>query len=281
MAKKRTGAMTVAPRVGLVGLLGQGNLGNDGSLEAVLAYLGAGHPDAILDFLCAGTGQMMARYGVPATRLRWYNTQTQRAPGMTALAAKSLMVPLGMIVDAFRIGTWSRRHDIVMVPGMGVLEKSLPLRSWYTPYSMFLVAAFGRMFGTKVALGLDTSGDAVYPDLAFALPIPRDVPVVAGMVDVGVMGYHGSNDDRRQADQLHASEVGMAEFCQSAHSVDDDRLIEQFTELESRSTQLQQMIMERTAANIRLLNHKFLRCPRCSSGQPNRRRPQPKTSVLA
>ena len=245
-AKNRTRAMTVAPRVGLVGLLGQGNLGNDGSLEAVLAYLDAGHPDAILDFLCTGTDQMMARYGVPETRLRWYNTQTQRAPGVTALAAKSLMVPLGMIVDAFRMGTWVRRHDVVMVPGMGVLETSLPLRSWHTPHSMFLVSAFGRLFGTKVALvsvgandirqplarrlviaaarlayyrsfrdsfprdamrrmGLNTSGDAVYPDLAFALPAPRDVPVVAGMVGVGVMDYHGSNDDRRQADQLHAS----------------------------------------------------------------------------
>jgi polysaccharide pyruvyl transferase WcaK-like protein len=237
--------MTVAPRVGLAGPLGQGNLGNDGSLEAVLAYLDAEHPDAILDFLCTGTGQMMARYGVPATHLRWYNTQTQRAPGVTALAAKSLMVPLGMIVDAFRIGTWVRRHDVVMVPGMGVLETSLPLRSWHTPYSMFLVSAFGRMFGTKVALvsvgandirqplarrlviaaarlayyrsfrdsfsrdamrrmGLHTSGDAVYPDLAFALPTPRNVPVVAGMVGVGGIDYHGSNDDRRQADQLHA-----------------------------------------------------------------------------
>ena len=40
-AKKRTRAMTVAPRVDLVGLLGQGN---DGSLEAVFAYLGAEHP---------------------------------------------------------------------------------------------------------------------------------------------------------------------------------------------------------------------------------------------
>lgn len=141
-AKKRTGAMTVAPRVGLVGLLGQGDLGYDGSLEAVLAYLGAEHPHAILDFLCTGTDQMMARYGVPATRLRWYNTQTQRAPGMTALAAKSLMVPLGMIVDAFRIGTWVRRHDIVRVPGMGVLETSLPLRSWHTPFATLSALLF-------------------------------------------------------------------------------------------------------------------------------------------
>ena len=41
---------------------------------------------------------------------------------MMALAAKSLKVPLGMIIDVFRIGTWVRRHDVVMVPGMGVLE---------------------------------------------------------------------------------------------------------------------------------------------------------------
>ena len=52
-------------------------------------------------------------------------------------------------------------------------------------------------------------------------------------------------------------EAGMAEFCQSAHSVDVDRMIEQFVELESRSAQLQKMIMERTAANVRLLNRQF------------------------
>ena len=211
-------------------------------------------------------------------------------------------------------------------------------------------------------MGLDTSGDAVYPDLAFALPAPRDVPVVAGMVGVGIMDYNGSNDERRQADQLHASyvekmksfvlwlvdngrsvrlfttdvhderirdeviaylrahrpqlgpsqivaesvssidelmrqiasvetvvasrfhnvlcalkmakptlsvgyaakfrvlmeEAGMAEFCQSAHSVDVDRMIEQFKELEGRSPQLRQMIMERMAANVRLLDQQFV-----------------------
>lgn len=402
-AKKRPRTMTGAPRVGLVGLLGQGNLGNDGSLEAVLAYLGAEHPHAILDFLCTGTDQMMARYGVPATRIRWYNAQTKGTGSLAALATKSLKVPLGMIIDVFRLGTWVRRHDVVMVPGMGVLETSLPLRSWHTPYSMFLVSALGKVFGTKVALvsvgatairqplarrlvvaatrlayyrsfrdtfsrdamqrmGLDTSGDAVYPDLAFALPEPRDIPAVPGMVGVGVMAYYGSNDDRRQADQLHASyvekmknfvlwlvdnghsirlfttdvhdervmgeviaylrahrpqlgpsqivaepvssldelmrqiasvdivvasrfhnvlcalkmakptlsvgyaakfrvlmeEAGMAEFCQSAHSVDVDRMIEQFKELEGRSPELRQMIMERTAANVRLLDQQFM-----------------------
>src|SRR5262249_26702081 len=103
-------------------------------------------------FLCSGTEQMTARYGVPAAQLRWYNTETKGASGMMALATKSLKVPLGMVIDAFRIASWVRCHDVVIVPGMGVLEATLPLRPWHTPYSMFLVCAFGRLFGTKVAL---------------------------------------------------------------------------------------------------------------------------------
>lgn len=38
-----------APRVGLFGLLGSGNVGNDASLDAVLGYLKAYHPDAVLE----------------------------------------------------------------------------------------------------------------------------------------------------------------------------------------------------------------------------------------
>ena len=148
---KRARATTIAPKVGLVGLLGAGNLGNDGSLEAVLAYLGREHPHAILDFLCSGPDKLRARYGLPATRLRWYTTETQGVPGITALVAKGLKVPLGMVIDAFCTASWVRRHDVVIVPGMGVLEASLPLRPWHTPYSMFLVCASGRLYGTKVA----------------------------------------------------------------------------------------------------------------------------------
>ena len=53
------------------------------------------------------------------------------------------------------------------------------------------------------------------------------------------------------------AEMGLAEFCQSAHSLDVGRLIEQFTEVESRSAQLRQTMTERSAANARLLNHQF------------------------
>ena len=41
-----------APRVGLFGLLGSGNIGNDASLDAVLGYLRSYHPDVVLDAMC-------------------------------------------------------------------------------------------------------------------------------------------------------------------------------------------------------------------------------------
>lgn len=134
----------------------------------------------------------------------------------------------------------------MIVPGMGVLEATLPLRPWGFPYSLFLLCASGRLLRTRVALvsvgaaeignrptralvrwsarlatyrsyrdapsrdamramGVDTARDKVYLDLAFALPTPEaGAPSGSpGPVCVGVMDFHGSNDDRARADEIH------------------------------------------------------------------------------
>jgi polysaccharide pyruvyl transferase WcaK-like protein len=238
--------------VGLLGLFGQGNLGNDGSLEAMLAYLRERHPDAALDVLCSEPDLVSARYNITAARLRWFPPGNR--PGLAGKARKALGIGLGLGIDAARTAGWVRRHDVVIVPGMGVLEATLPLRPWHLPYVMYLLGTTGRAFGTKVALvsvgsnvihqrltrrfvvtaarkahyrsfrdtrareamrqmGVDTARDPVYPDLAFSLPAPSGVPDVPGTVGVGVMEYSGSNDDRRRADQIRASYVaGMTRF---------------------------------------------------------------------
>ena len=319
---------------------------------------------------------------------------------MTAIALKML----GKGIDSFRTASWVRRHDVVIVPGMGVLEASLSVRPWGCPYQFFLLCASGRIFRTKVALvsvGASVTNqwltrwlfksaarlafyvsyrdigsrdamaprrpgktqDHVYPDLVFGIPAPPDDPGDAQTVGVGVMAYYGSNDDRAQADEIYASyvekmkffvrwladsgrrirllvgdtaddsvvaeiltdlrahrpdpgpsrvvaepvssfaeltramapvgivvatryhnvicalklskptlsigyaakndalmaEMGLSEFCQSARSLDVSRLIEQFTELESRSAQLQRTMRQRNAANARLLDDQFAR----------------------
>ncbi|CAL9336752.1 polysaccharide pyruvyl transferase family protein [Streptomyces sp. enrichment culture] len=233
-------------RVGVFGLLGSGNLGNDGSLEAVLGYLRAEHPEAVVDALCGGPEAVTARYGIPATRLHWYRGEYRTASRAGAIAGKGL----GKLVDAVRTAAWVRRHDVVIVPGMGVLEATLPLRPWGFPYALFLLCASGRLCGTRVALvgvgaapigdratralvrrsarlaayrsyrdaqsrdalremGVDTTRDPVHPDLAFALPAPQastpppGPPGPPGPVCVGVMDFHGGNDDRARAEEIH------------------------------------------------------------------------------
>lgn len=250
-------------RVGLFGLLGTGNLGNDGSLSAVLAHLRTKHPEARVEVFCSGPDDVMARHGVPAIRMNWYRDEYTTASRLSTIVQKGL----GKFVDFFRTAKWVRRQDVVIVPGMGVLETTLPLRPWGWPYSLWLLSFTGKLMRTKVvflavgagtvadranrtllvgaarlahyrsyrdevsrdamcAMGVDTSRDPVHTDLAFALPIPRPL-VDHGVVGVGVMDYHGSNDDRAHADKIHHDYVTrIAEFVRWVS--DDGRVVRLF-----------------------------------------------------
>jgi polysaccharide pyruvyl transferase WcaK-like protein len=396
---RRQRSMAGAPRVGMFGVIGTSNIGNEGMLEAVLTWLSVDHPDAIVDFMCTGPERIKARYGAPAIPLNWYKKYQERTSGLSAMVLRTL----GKGIDVFRTASWVRKHDVVIVPGAGVLEATLPVRPWLYPYTMFLLSASGRVFGTKVALvsvgasvlsqrmtkwlftstarlafyrsyrdtgsynamrraGIDVTRDRVYPDLAFALPVPSVSPGDPLTVGVGVMAYYGTNDDRRHADDIHAAymekmkrfvrwladsghkirlfggdnlwddsvieeiladlrahrpdlepmwavaepvtsleelmqemapvgtvvairyhnvlcalklskptlsisyagkhdllmkDMGLSEFCQFANTLDVDRLIEQFTELKSRSAQLTRMMAERNAEKAQLLDQQF------------------------
>jgi len=259
---------SAATRVGLFGILGAGNIGNDAQMEAVLAYIKAKHPGAILDAMCTGPEQLARAYGIEAIPVRWRHKHTQptwqgrarqaaawpetarRArPRVTAAAVKGMEMGLGIVIDAFRTASWVRRHDVVIVPGSGMLETTMPLRPWETPYEMFLLCASGKLLGTKVALvsvganvisqrltgwlstsaarlayyrsyrdtlsrdamrvrGLDTTRDPIVPDLVYGVPVPPYDPGDPQTVGVGVLAYYGSNDDRKRADELHASYTG-------------------------------------------------------------------------
>ncbi|MFI6156361.1 polysaccharide pyruvyl transferase family protein [Kitasatospora sp. NPDC051170] len=251
--------------MGVFGLLGSGNLGNDGSLEAVLGYLRDRHPDAVVDALCGGPEVVTARYRIPATRLHWYRGEYRTASRLGSVLGKGA----GKLVDVVRTAAWVRRHDVVIVPGMGVLEATLPLRPWGFPYALFLLCASGRLLGTRVALvgvgaapirdgavralvrrsarlaayrsyrdelsreamremGVDVSRDAVHPDLAFSLPAPPAVEDRDGRVCVGVMDFHGANDDRAEAEEIHRRYVeGTTRFVRTL--VEDGRPVRLLT----------------------------------------------------
>lgn len=236
------------PRVGIFGKVGAGNIGNDASMEALLGFFRSDHPDAVIDAMCTGPEILRTRYGIDAIPLFWHNK-------FEATGVKSTVLKVvGRGLDTFRTLGWVRRHDVVVVPGAGVLEASLPMvpRGW--PYAIFLLSVSGKIFKTKVAFvsvgagavnqrttrwlfnsaaklahyrsyrdagareamrkrGLDVSGDHVYPDLAFALRPSASDEVDPRLVGVGVMAYYGTNDERKQADEIYARYVaGMKRF---------------------------------------------------------------------
>lgn len=234
--------MPVRPRIGLFGLIGSGNSGNDASTEAVLEYLRTAHPEAVVDAMCGGPELVRDRYGIAAVPTFWYQKFEQRQ----TVVPTALLKVCGKGVDTFRTARWVRRHDAVIVPGAGALETTLPVHAWGFPYSLFVLSLSGKVFGTKVALvsvgadeigkritrwlsnstarlvsyrsyrdgfswdtmrqrGVDTAADPVYPDLVFGVPVPSYAPGDPQLVGVGVMAYHGGNDDRQRADQIHAA----------------------------------------------------------------------------
>jgi polysaccharide pyruvyl transferase WcaK-like protein len=239
--------------VGLFGLLGSGNSGNDASMETVLEYLRAAHPEAIVDAMSGGRPELLqAKYGLQSVPMFWYQKFTQQKTAVPPVVLKVL----GKGMDMVRTASWVRRHDAVIVPGAGAFETTLPQRAWGFPFALFMLTLSGKAFGTKVALvsvgadvigkratrwlsnstarlafyrsyrdsfsrdvmrrrGIDTSADRVYPDLVFGVPTPPYTPGDPQIVGVGVMAYHGGNDDRKHADQIHTAYVeGLIRFTQ-------------------------------------------------------------------
>lgn len=255
------------PRIGLFGLLGAGNLGNDGSLDVVVAHLRAEHPDATLHALCSGPEQVTERFGVPATRLNWNRTEYVTASGPRAILHKGL----GKFIDAFRTAAWVRRQDVVIVPGMGVLESTQAVRPWGFPYSLLLLSLSGKLLRTRIVLlsvgasvvenratravvrgaaklagyrsfrdelsrnamrtiGVNTDQDPVYTDLVFGSSTPRSqVGGTSGhLVGVGVMAFRGGSEDRDRGDEILGDYVDrMTMFVRWL--VDGERQVRLFT----------------------------------------------------
>ncbi|GAA1511733.1 polysaccharide pyruvyl transferase family protein [Kribbella lupini] len=243
--------MSTAPRIAILGLLGSGNLGNHASFEAMLGFLREQHPDSPITCVCSGPEEVRRQYGIPSMSITWYEPRRAGRGRLSSRAAKAF----GKVADLVRTPLWVRKYDIVIVPGMGVLETTLQLRPWGWPYALFLVFLSGRLLGTRTALvdvganvtrelsirwlfgttarlatyrsyrdepsrqalatmGVDVSGDEVYPDLAFALPRPPAAPgAPSRTVALGVMAYRGANADRDRSDEVYTGYVGrITEF---------------------------------------------------------------------
>ncbi|GAA4397010.1 polysaccharide pyruvyl transferase family protein [Fodinibacter luteus] len=227
--------MAVAPtqplRVGLYGFFGMGNLGNEGSLAAVVAHLRAAHPDVQVVCFGADAAQVEREHGVPGRQLMAFRAR----PGDRRLVTRARKV-LGRLWDVPRTVRMVGQVDVLVVPGTGVLESRLMSTPWGLPYWMAIAFTACHLRGRPSALvsvgaepatraatrllmrqavrsathvtyrdtasaqaarGMGAAGrpGTVAPDVAFALPDPVGVAVRPGHVVVGVMSYSGAADD--------------------------------------------------------------------------------------
>ena len=217
------------PRIGIFGLFGSGNLGNDGSLESFLAFLRSAHPNADLHCICHGTEAVSEHFGIPALPIRSSPPQSRWLKLLNMLSLRTLSRAL----EWGRTIRTARGFDLVVVPGTGMLD-DFGERPRDMPYHLFRWSLACRLAGTPFAfvsigagpirhplsrwlmrsaaamaryrsyrdvnsknymdgIGLKRPDDAVTPDLAFRLPLPSLAPPAAGrrVIGVGMTGYAG------------------------------------------------------------------------------------------
>jgi len=200
-------------RIALFGLFGSGNLGNDGSLEAMLGFLRIARPDAELTCICADPDKVREAFHLPTMRIGWQNPPGRRPLVLGRFFVTRKLLQLGHAIRHVR------KFDALVVPGTGILD-DYSERPWGFPASLFSWCAAARLFGTRVVFvsvgagpiqhpvsrwlmksaarmahyrsyrdtlskdfmhNIGFSGatrDPVYPDIAFKLPNPRsaDLP---------------------------------------------------------------------------------------------------------
>jgi polysaccharide pyruvyl transferase WcaK-like protein len=77
-------------------------------------------------------------------------------------------------------------------------------------------------------MGLDVSGDSVYPDVVFSLRADQYEKRASAVVGVGVMDYSGANEDRAQGDQIRSDYVSKM-TCFVLWLVENGRQVRLFT----------------------------------------------------
>lgn len=230
-----------APRIGIVGVLGSGNWGNDVALDVVMQMIGRRFPGAELRHMVMDPQVVTARYGGTAIALQWFDWHGARfgwVPGR-------LLKGIGrFVLDPIRTWRWARGVDVAIVPGMGVFESTAPMPPWAMPLTLVSLAVAGRLTGTPVAfvdvganvppsrlarvelrwaarlvdylsfrdarsrdsvaqLGADVRHAPVHVDLFYAAELPERVEWAPGTAAMGLMNFQGSEADRADAEQLH------------------------------------------------------------------------------
>ncbi len=199
-------------KIALFGVFANGNLGNDATLEAMLANLALRAPEAEVCCICPDPVAVQERYGIDAIPI-----DVPPTPGM----GRSLIGRVRRLGGRVRqeVALWGESAerlqgvDHLLIAGTGVLD-DFGVRPWNLPYDLYKWCTLARRAGARLSfvsvgagpitqrasrwlmttalrkahyrsyrdqqskeylagIGFDTRDDKVYPDLVFSLPPAR------------------------------------------------------------------------------------------------------------
>jgi polysaccharide pyruvyl transferase WcaK-like protein len=195
-------------KIGTFGLFGGGNLGNDGSLEAVLSSLRRVMPEADVGCICARPVEVAKRHPILTLPMRTPPPSHALFQGLALPFWKALREIIDWPATFWRVC----RFEVILVPGTGILD-DFGDRPWGMPLTILRLSLMAKLAGTRIwlvsigagpinhplsrrlmlwaakladyrsyrdtisrdymaSIGLDTRHDCVYPDVAFSLPAP-------------------------------------------------------------------------------------------------------------
>jgi polysaccharide pyruvyl transferase WcaK-like protein len=205
---------TEPKRIGLFGMFGTGNIGNDGSLESMVRFLRRVAPEERLLCICGNPAAVETAFGLEAVPI--YHRPRSLSDGRAAAFLPRAAGRAMLWIHAVR---HLRRLKVLIVPGMGVLDDfSVSPLGLGWPHDILSWFLLGRLMGMKVLLvsigagpirhpvsrwlmkaaaraahyrsyrdtiskafmesiGFDARHDRIYPDIAFRLPAPPSTRV--------------------------------------------------------------------------------------------------------
>ena len=241
-------------RVALFGNFGSDNLGNEASLKAMLDFLRRERPEALLTCICYGFEKAEEEHRVATIPIK---LPFPRSSWFKILNRLLLKMPF-QLYDLLHTLITVRRFNLLIIPGTGILDdfseswKAMPydLFKWSIaaklsrrpfvfvsigagpirhPISRWLFTSAARMASYRsyrddaskrymLALGVPDKSDPVFPDLVFALPVPKCAKKSSrdcrpSSVGVGIMHYFGwdrASENRLQVHEAYIS--GMTQF---------------------------------------------------------------------
>ncbi|MGY4303998.1 polysaccharide pyruvyl transferase WcaK-like protein [Bradyrhizobium sp. USDA 4369] len=223
-------------KIGVFGNFGIGNFGNEATFAAMLDTLKRFRPDAELTCICTNPDQVRQDYGLQAVPLNtagrsplmrklsniWYAIEVVRKLDVLIIPGTGILndycaPPFGLPYTLFRWCLAARlcgtRLALVSI-GAGPLHHGLT--KWFVLRSaaMATYRSYRNLFSKNylAGLGFDVSNDPVYPDLAFALPIPSAPPQAAPAqrltVCIGAMHYQGWRGHLETDENIYETYLG-------------------------------------------------------------------------